>query len=180
MINATETFAENVPLQNGVFSYNASNIEMKGQAITRQSLDDDFIYIANLMKQNSLSPIQQQITIAASALQKAKQQGSDRIITIVYQNNKFFPLSLHTKSSKNEKQDEKRSIGDIVLAGKFKDASIDSLEGAIELKFSEDMKNGSRLRPRCVFWDFTANGNVLKCTHGKISQFVNKMCQGVS
>lgn len=114
------------------------------------------------MQQNSSSPIQSQITIDAKALQKAQQQGSNRVITIFYKNSKFFPVLNDTKSSKYDTNHRKRSenIGDLVLAGKFKDARINMVERAIELKFPGDKKQGGRL-PRCVYWDFTANGKFL-------------------
>ena len=112
------------------------------------------------MQQNSSSPIQSQITIDAKALQKAQQQSSNRVVTIFYKNSKFFPVLNGAHRSKYDTNYRKRSgnISNVVLGGKFKDASINMVERAIELKFPENKKKGERLFPHCVYWDFTANG----------------------
>ena len=146
-----------MPLTNGTFSIAAKNIEVESQAITKESEDDGVTSVANLTQQNSSSPIQSQITIDAKALQIAKQQGSNRVITIFYKNSKLFPVLNGIRSSKYDINVRKRSrnIGNAVLAGKFKDASINNVERAIELSFPGYMKKDELLR--CVFWDFTAN-----------------------
>ena len=147
-----------MPLTNGTFSIAAKNIEVESQVIAKESVDDGITSLANLTQQNSSSPIQSQITIDAKALQIAKQHGSNRAITIFYKNSKLFPVLNGTRSSKSKTNDRKRNrnIGNVVLAGKFKDASISNVERAIELSFPEYMKKDEV--PRCVFWDFTANG----------------------
>lgn len=161
LVNTTETFAENVPLTNGTFSIAAKNIKVECQAITKESEDGGITSMANLTQQNYSSPIQSQITIDAKALQIAKQHGSNRVITIFYKNSKIFPVLNGTRSSKYDTKDGKRSrnIGNVILAGKFKDVSISKVERAVELSFPGYMKKDGF--PRCVFWDFTANGN--KC-----------------
>ena len=153
----TERLAENVPLNNGSFSYVAKNIEIETQVITPQSLDEGVTYVANSSQQNSSSPIQPQINITAKAFQEAKQQGSDRVVAIFYQNSKLFPVFIDTQQSKNKRRDDNE---DMVLSGKFKDVSINMVEEAVELSFPEGRKNGS-FSPRCVFWNFTANGKCL-------------------
>ena len=144
-------------LKNGVFSVVAKNIEIKAQAITQESLEEDVTFIANSSQPNSSSSIQPEITIAAKSFQLAKQQRSKRVVTIIYQNSKIFPV-FNDPAGGLRKRDG--NTGDVVLAGKFKDAAIDNIEDAIKLKFLEDKKNGKYL-PRCVFWDFNANGKCL-------------------
>ncbi len=154
LINATERLAENAPLNNGSFSYVAKNIEIETQVITPQSLDEGVTYVANSSQQNSSSPMQPQINITAKAFQEAKQQGSNRVVAIFYQNSKLFPVFIDTQQSKNKRRDDN---GDMVLSGKFKDVSINMVEEAVELSFPQGRKNGN-FSPRCVFWNFAANG----------------------
>ena len=155
LINATERFAENAPFKNGVFSGVARNIEIQVQAITQESLMDDITFVTNSAQQNSSSSNQPEITIAVKALQKAKQQRSDRVVTIIYQNSKLFPVFTDTQREQNDNRTG--DVGNIVLAGKFKDAAISDVDGAIKLKFPED-ENNEKFLPRCVYWDFNANG----------------------
>ena len=74
LINATERFAENAPLKNGVFSRVAKNMKIQAQAITQESLVQDITFVENSSQQNSSSFNQPEITISVKALQRAKQQ----------------------------------------------------------------------------------------------------------
>lgn len=158
LLNVTETFAENVPLEKGIRLLVAENIEIKAKSIAQEFFGDDFTYVANVTARNSSLTTQTKIKISKNAIQYAQQQGSDRVITIVYQNNKLFPVSFHKKILKNNIT-TRGKVGDIILSGKFKEATIETVSGAIELIFSDKMKSKDRIYlPRCVFWDFTANG----------------------
>ena len=112
------------------------------------------------MQTNPVSSAQSQIVITGNALHQARQQGSDRVVTIVYKNNKLFPVLDDKLTSKKETNNgkESRKVGETILAGKFKGATIDSVERAVELKFPQEIMNGSTFLPHCVFWDFNANG----------------------
>ncbi|XP_028408039.1 adhesion G-protein coupled receptor G4-like isoform X2 [Dendronephthya gigantea] len=156
LLNVTETFAENVPLEKGIRLLVGENIKIKAESIAQEFVGDDLTYVANVTTRNSSLTTQTEIKISKNAIQQAKQQGSDRVITIVYQNNKLFPVSVD-KSLKNGIK-RKRNVGNIILSGKFKEASIEMVNGAIELIFPNKMKSDDRMYfPRCVYWDFTAN-----------------------
>ena len=132
---------------------------MKARVIAPQT-NEDVTFLANSGGPNSTSANLPAITISSSAFQEARKQGSDRSISIFYRNKKLFPVFRGKRNLKKQKKDEKQKakIGDTVLTGKFKNAAIKMLEGAVELKFSDEMISGSYILPRCVFWDFVANG----------------------
>ena len=157
LINATERFAENAPLKKGVLSGVGGNIEIQAQAIVQESLVEDITFVANSSQQNSSPSNQPEITIAAAAFQKAKQKRSGRVVSIIYQNSKLFPVFSGTQRPR--KQNDKRTgdVGGIVLAGKFKDVAINDVKDAIKLAFPEE-ENYGKFLPLCVYWDFNANG----------------------
>ena len=135
-------------------------MEIQARATTQELLVEDIMFAANSPMQNSSSSNQPKITITAKAFQKAKQHRSNRVVTIIYQNNKLFPVFTDTQRSGKQNDRRTEDVGSIVLAGKFKDAAINDVEDAIELQFSKDENNGKFL-PRCVYWDFNANGRWL-------------------